>query len=108
LKPRRAYGLVAVVSASLLLLVILELYNGFWMFWESKYDQQNLLGLTSAQVVQRLGPPSYDPRHPLHGQSSWRSEDEDGPLALSYYVGWAGCAIEFKNDHVVSVARGWK
>jgi hypothetical protein len=84
--------------------------NGIWMFWEAKYDEKNLLGLTSAQVIQRLGPPSYDPRTIIFGstQPSWTDEKDDGPLVLGYYSGWATCAIKFQNDRVVSAVKSEK
>ena len=86
------------------------LQQGGWMMISRRYDQSNLVGLSSAQVIQRFGPPSYDPRVPGHGstQPSWTSEAADGPLVLGYYQNWATCRIEFENDRVVSVERYWK
>jgi hypothetical protein len=83
---------------------------GGWIMIDPKYDQSNLVGLTSAQVVQLLGPPSYDPRVPPRPttQPYWTSEAADGPLVLGYFQGAGTCRIEFMNDRVVSVQRYWK
>jgi hypothetical protein len=83
---------------------------GGLMMWTPRYDEKNLLGLTSEQVVRHLGDPSFDPRVPFRGTTrpSWTSEEEDGPLVLGYYRNWATCRIEFKKNRVVSVDRYWK
>jgi hypothetical protein len=68
------------------------------------YSKSALMGLTTDQVVQRLGSPHFDPR--LHG---WRNEERDGPL-LFFYSHWdfSRTIIEFKNNHVVNVVRNSK
>jgi hypothetical protein len=83
------------------------LQQGGWMMLNPRYDQSRLIGLTSAQVIQRLGKPSHDPRVIWRGstQPSWTGEPSDGPLVFGYYQGWATCRIEFENDRVVSVRR---
>ena len=85
------------------------LQQGGWIMWNPKYDQARLLGLTSAQVIQKLGPASHDPRIPVGAGSSpeWTGE-ADGPLYLGYFQGWGTCVIEFQHDRVVSVQRFWK
>jgi hypothetical protein len=81
--------------------------NGIWVYWLPRYSEKNLLGLTPNQVVERLGPPSYDPRRALFGSTrpGWTNEEQDGPLVLGYYRGWTTVSIEFKNERVVAV---WK
>jgi hypothetical protein len=75
------------------------LWWGVWINWEPKYDLRNLVGLTPAQVVQRLGPPSFDPRV----TDGWKSEQEDGPLSLGYTSGVYSITIRFNNDRVFRV-----
>jgi hypothetical protein len=75
------------------------LWWGVWINWEPKYDLKNLSGLTPDQVVQRLGPPWFDPR----ATDGWKSEQENGPLALGYRSGAYGIVIRFNNNKVVSV-----
>jgi hypothetical protein len=101
-------GITALVVVVLLGGCYLQM--GGWMMINPKYDQSKLVGLTSSQVIQRLGPPSYDPRVPFRGttQPAWTSEAADGPLVLGYYQNAGTCRIEFKNDRVVSVQRYWK
>lgn len=82
--------------------------QGGWMMMNPKYDESRLLGLTSADVIKRLGTPSYDPRTPYRASTKWFNEAEDGPLVIGYYQNWATCRIEFKDDRVVSVRRYWK
>jgi hypothetical protein len=70
-----------------------------------KYGQNKLLGLTRAEVIQRLGPPSYDPQAAT--TRPW-NEVEDGPDYLGYYQNWATWSITFKDGKVDSVKRFWK
>jgi len=76
-----------------------------------KFDESRLLGLTRQEVLQRLGPPSYDPMDPKWGATyttrPW-NEAEDGGYLLAYYQGWAPCGITFKNGKVDSVRKSWK
>jgi len=87
------------------------LYAGDLYFLNSKYSRKHLIGLTSAQVVQRLGPPSDDPRVPQIFNSpqsvgkAWKNEKADGPLYLSWDFQGDACVVEFSNDKVVDT---WK
>lgn len=107
---RKWLKLAITVIAVAVLLEGCYLQQGGWMMINPKYDEAKLVGLSSAQIVQRLGRPSYDPRTPGIGttQPSWTSEAADGPLVLGYHQNWATTRIEFKNDRVVSVQRYWK
>jgi hypothetical protein len=75
------------------------LWWGVWINWEPKYDLKNLSGLTPDQVVQRLGPPWFDPRR----DEGWKSEKESGLLVLAYRSGTYGIVIRFNNNKVVSI-----
>lgn len=84
------------------------LQQGGWMMLSPKYDQSRLLGLTRDEVLQRLGPPSFDPKSaPMYTTRPW-DDAEDGPYYLGYYQGWATCSITFKDGKVDSVKRFWK
>jgi hypothetical protein len=74
------------------------------MMVNPRFAEKTLVGLTSAQVVERLGPASFDPRL----RSGWTAEETDGPLVLGYFEYGATCRIEFKNDRVINVERYWK
>jgi hypothetical protein len=94
----------------LLGLVLLGLLVAIWISrfpsktWDPRFDEQALLGLTPTAVVQKVGPPSYDPRD--HG---WKTATEDGPLVLGYF-GPAGQTyrVEFRNGQVWHVQRYMK
>ena len=81
------------------------LQHGGWMMINPKYDEKALLGLTRAEVIHRLGPPSFDPQ--AASTRPW-NEAEDGPDYLGYFQNWATCRIGFKNGKVDSVRRFWK
>jgi hypothetical protein len=95
------------------------LQHGAWMMhFSPSYKEKNLLGLTVAQVEQKLGAPDYDPRKPwpykrnppkgsTTTQPDWRDE-RDGRLALAYYQNWATTTIWFENGRVVEVKHFWK
>lgn len=110
MRPPVKLGVTAAVVAVLLGGCYLQ--QGGWIMLNPAYGQARLSGLTSAQVVQRLGPATDDPRLPYKGfvkrPRYWASEAVDGPLSLAYYQGWGTCVIEFRNDRVVSVRRFWK
>ncbi len=63
------------------------------MMLNPKYAEKNLLGLTTAQVIQRLGSPHYDSRQ----------TDPQSPVYLTYDYAGVGRTIEFDHDKVVSV-----
>jgi hypothetical protein len=99
-------------AAALLCLTLLAggyyLTQGGWMMLSPTYDQRRLLGLTRGEVVQRLGPPSFDPRAaPTYTTRPWADAD-DGQDYLGYYQGQATCSITFKDGKVDSVQRFWK
>jgi len=81
------------------------LQQGGWMMLNPKYGQGALLGLTRAQVVQRLGSPNFDPQ--TSATRPW-NDAQDGPYYLGYYQNWATCTITFKDGKVDSVKRSWK
>ena len=109
-KSRIMFWLV-IGPLSLVLLVGFWLQQGGWMDISPKYEQQNLLGLTVMQVIQKLGTPTNDPRVPRYAatQPEWVSEAINGtPLYLAYYQGWNTCVIWFRNDRVTRVDMHWK
>lgn len=87
------------------------LFAGDLYFLNPKWSRKNLIGLTSAQVIQRLGQPSDDPRVPHIFNSppsvgkGWKNEKTDGPLYLSWDYQGDSCVIEFSNDKVVDVHK---
>lgn len=84
------------------------LQHGGWMMLSTKYDESYLIGLAPKEVMQRLGPPSFDPQAtPMYTTRPW-NDIEDGPYYLGYAQGWARCTITFKNGKVDSVRRTWK
>jgi hypothetical protein len=70
--------------------------------WDKRFDEAALVGLSMQEIVTRFGQPNYDPR----SDGSWKSEETDGPLTVSYY-GRNGrtYAIRFKAGRVSSVNR---
>jgi hypothetical protein len=88
----------AVFAVAIALYLTSCLWWGVWTKWEPKYDLKNLVGLTPAQVVGRLGPPDFDSRG-----NGWKSEAEDGPLSLAYKSGTYWVAIRFSHGKVVRV-----
>lgn len=93
--------------------------NCYWnsfggaIYRSSRYSPERLMGRTEEEVVELLGPPSYDPRrsHPsrknLPATRNW-NEAEDGPLSLAWYRGWAHCVVRFHNGRVIKVEHGMK
>lgn len=73
--------------------------------WDAQYDQQGLIGLSYAQVIQKLGAADYDQR----ASGRWKTEQQDGPLAISYYgpVGQT-YVVKFSGDRVTTVERFYK
>jgi len=81
-----------------------------------KYQEENLLGLSKKEVIDRLGEPFFDPSKafPYRGQApaSWAGAkpgwpmEYNGtplPLVILYESPLSDCRIEFHNDHVTSV-----
>jgi hypothetical protein len=97
------FGSLFLVVAFFLLPVVLSFAEGLLIMANPQFTPKHLIGLTELQMVQELGPPHYDPRQ-LGIQ--W-SEDQYGPLVLSYRKGGAYCNISFKNGVVVAVDREW-
>jgi hypothetical protein len=88
-----------------------------WWVWagaqpDPKFGIDNLRGLTPDQVIQRLGPPTSDPRRPEFGGWTPSLEPKDGPLVFIYDEnrGWAGWGhgIVFDNGKVSKVVDGHK
>lgn len=102
---------IIVASACAILIGGCYLRQGGWMMLSRKYDEKRLLGLTRQEILQQLGPPSFDPIDPKWGPTyttrPWNDTD-DGQYHLGYYQGWATCSIIFKDGRVDSVRRSWK
>jgi hypothetical protein len=64
--------------------------------------EADVLGLSPEQVDQRLGHPSYDPRHPEYGEQPWVGEATDGPLVVVYGRGFSRLRVEFKDGWAVN------
>ena len=96
---------LVIVAVCLTLFGGCYLQQGGWMMVNPKFDEKRLLGLTRSEVLQRLGPPSFDPQ--AASTRPW-NETEDAQDYLGYYQSWATCAISFKNGKVDSVRRFWK
>jgi hypothetical protein len=79
---------------------------------DPRFKVASLRGLTTAQVITRLGQPRIDGRAPAWGAWTPAKEPDLGPLKFYYYekYGWKGYeyAIIFKNDKVVDVKIGTK
>jgi len=76
----------------------------FWSNWDSRFDDQALIGLSPSQVISNLGNPNYDPRN--HG---WSAEDRDGPLVLGYFgPNGETYEIEFEKGRVCRIRRSLK
>lgn len=81
-----------------------------------KYREENLLGLSRKEVIDRLGEPFYDPSKsfPYRGEApaSWASVKPEWPMEINgipqplmilYEAPLVDCRIKFQNDRVVSV-----
>ena len=105
MRPRTLLTTLLIFLAAAALFGGCYLHQGGLMMLSPKYDESRLLGLSRAEVVQRLGPPSYDPQ--TLATRPWH-EAEDGPYYLGYYQKGATCSITFKDGKVASVRRYWK
>jgi hypothetical protein len=86
------FGMVVALFAFMFVFVFFR--GEIAMMLNPKYDEKNLLGLTSSQVIQKLGPPSYDSReHPIPSEQMW----------FAYEYAGVSRTIQFKNDKVDSV-----
>jgi hypothetical protein len=99
-----------------ILFCILLWEGGLYMNILPKYREENLLGLSKKEVIERLGEPFFDPSKafPYGGQApaSWAGAKPQWPmeyngtplpLVILYESPLTDCRIEFRNDHVANV-----